>query len=340
MQRVACVTLAATVCVIAGASTGQCPVDAPDCITTSGIQGSGLLQVRTQRATLAVTYIPNPVPQHLADFVADAIDTAGMQTSSLPGPDGVPVTILSYSTSEDEFVSGVLNRGGSWEGDHVQRIVDAWRNEGSGKGNFLDVGANIGTFSLPIASVMKDKKHKVIAVEAMPQIADHLRAGIVANHAENIILFPYAIGQPISVNDVQMALNPTNKGGSTVVGNKDWTRPGRANAVEKFSVGLTTIDSLMEVQPEMRNVFYAKFDIEGNEGRALAGASKLFTKHPPCAVFFELNPGFLSNAGTSVDEIESELANYGYDIGGQRQLGVYDHEYRQKKFNECVSRLQ
>jgi len=292
------------------------------------------------RATDGVTYIANPVPEHLADLKTKAINTAVMQTSVVPSPDGKQILkIFTFPTHQDRVISGHLNKGASWESHVIKRIFNAWQSEGSGKGNFLDLGANIGTYTLAMASVMKNK-HKVIAIEAMPPIADHVRAGIVANEADNVVLFPYAIGEPASANDLQMAYHPTNKGGSAVVGNKPWLR-----SAQKFSVGRTTLDSLMKMEPAMNNVFYAKFDIEGNEGRALAGAQELFTKHPPCVVLMEMNEGYFKNAGTSIAEIESELASFGYDIAGHVNIMALlatsmNKEYRLKNFTKCVDRLQ
>merc|ERR1719436_1122953 len=106
-----------------------------------------------------------------------------------------------------------------------------------------------------------------------------------------------------------MALNPTNKGGSAVVGNMGWT-----HSAEKFTVGLSTIDAMSLAAPEMSNVLYAKLDIEGNEGRAIAGAQNYFGHSPPCSLYIELNPTFLASAGTSLAAVHDELVGFGYDV--------------------------
>jgi FkbM family methyltransferase len=310
--------------------------------------GASLIQHQAQRAvrqvsslknkvSYATAFIPNPAFQKLDELKRTPIDKTGMLNSTEKGPTG-PVQIFTYSTEEDVFVSGVINGGGTWEGGFIERVYDAWKTLGSRKGNFLDVGANIGTWSLPMAQAMKGTNSKVISVEATPPILEHLRAGIVANEADNLILFPYAVGEPAKEHDsVQMALNPTNKGGSTVVGNKEWS----TGSVEKFSVGLTTLDSLLNVNgPDMRNVFYAKFDIEGNEPRAIAGGQKFFSEYPPCVLFMEVNARFLASTGTTVAAVESTLEEFGYDIAGYQQFGDTNAEFKQKDFAKCVSRLQ
>jgi len=197
------------------------------------------------------------------------------------------------------------------------------------------VRTSVRSWSLPIASSFHSAGKKVIAIEAMPPIADHFRAGVVANHADNIIFFGYAVGGPVPDDNVEMALNPTNKGGSAVVGNKGWTH----GSVQKFTVELSTIDAMLQAEPEMSNVLYAKMDIEGNEGRAIAGAQNFFSHSPPCALFIELNPTFLASAGTSPQEIKRQLDHFGYDVYlNFVQMGV-NHEFRQRDYNGCVSRL-
>lgn len=299
---------------------------------------SALVQQRSILTRVDTIYIPSPVPQRYADLVSAGLgsDTTGMEERTEMGPWG-SAKIYTFPTSQDMFVSGTVNKGTSWDGDHVAQALRQWKKQGGGKGNFLDVGANIGTYALTLASAIKETGRRVIAIEAMPPILKHLQAGVVANKAENVVLFPYAIGEPVQVDEVEMALNPTNKGGSTVVGNKPWSQ----GAAEKFSVGLTTLDSMLVVaQEELSNVFYAKVDIEGNEGRALAGGQELFSKYPPCVLFIELVPGFLSSAGTSVEKVKDMLTGYGYDSLRAKPEGSYNWEFWQKDFDKCVSRLQ
>jgi len=284
---------------------------------------------------MKVEFIAAPVPERLAELQERQVNQVGMQDAiaSSPGNQSRSVIIKTFPTSQDVHVSGSLNAGGDWESDMVNRVYNLWLQAGS-KGNFLDVGANIGSWALPIAAAFHGTS-QVVSVEAMPPIADHFRAGIVANKADNIVLFPYAVGQPDALDSVQMALNPTNKGGSAVVGNKGWT----GGAVQKFRVGLTTIDSILSQDAtDMSNIFYGKFDIEGNEGRAIAGAQQFFTQHAPCVLFMELNDGFLTNTGTSRTAIETQLSTFGYDTAGVIQLGC-NYEYRQKDFQGCLTRL-
>merc|ERR1719394_1312475 len=101
-------------------------------------------------------------------------------------------------------------------------------------------------------------RSKVISVEGMPQTVDHLVAGITANNMKNVDVYNYAVGGPNDPRHVTMSLNPVNKGGSAVKGNKPFTemdddqlqylfhpkKTTRQDAkkveVQEFSVELTT----------------------------------------------------------------------------------------------------
>ncbi|MBR8829534.1 MAG: FkbM family methyltransferase [Gomphosphaeria aponina SAG 52.96 = DSM 107014] len=58
---------------------------------------------------------------------------------------------------------------------------------------FLDIGANIGAFSVPAAKHLKQLNGKVIAVEASPKILPYLRKNVEINNLENIELLSLAV---------------------------------------------------------------------------------------------------------------------------------------------------
>jgi len=286
--------------------------------------------------SLRAKYVASPHREMLADMQKLHVDTSNMVRASTLSPNGGRVDIMTFPSHEDQHVSGVVNSGGGWESNLVSQVFGMWTHLGHSKGNFLDVGANIGTWTLPLAAAMAGAGKQVIAIEALPPIADHLRAGILANSAQNVMLFPYAVGQPSVGNDVDMAYHWNNKGGSQVVGNSPWSQ---GHNVQTFTVGLTTMDSILDATPAMTNVFYAKFDIEGNEGRMLEGAVRFFTQHPPCIIWMEMYDSVLRRTGHSKAEIEAKLSSFGYDIQGKVSHGAADWMFKQRDMAACASRM-
>jgi tRNA G37 N-methylase Trm5 len=53
---------------------------------------------------------------------------------------------------------------------------------------FVDVGANVGSYSLMVANEYKDRAVKVIAIEAHPENYKALRRNIQCNKFENVII--------------------------------------------------------------------------------------------------------------------------------------------------------
>ena len=141
------------------------------------------------------------------------------------------------------------------------------------------------------------------------------------------------MGQNANDNDVQIALNPTNKGHSAVVGNDAFTE---AAGTQTFKVGLTTLDAMLEQEPGLKNVLLAKVDIEGNEGRLFEGGQTFFSTHAPCILHIELNPDFLINAGTSLDKVKEQIRGFGYV---QKSMSGYDYIMHQEDQSACFARV-
>ncbi len=71
---------------------------------------------------------------------------------------------------------------------HVTNLVKGILKEG---GVFLDVGANIGYFTMLAASLVK-ANGKVIAIEPNPQNLQLIYSSLLENHLSNVAIYPYA----------------------------------------------------------------------------------------------------------------------------------------------------
>lgn len=244
--------------------------------------------------------------------------------------------IYGYSSSEDEYVSGNISKNHNWELNNVKKICDSWPpcNKKESGGNFLDIGANIGAWTLPVASCIGCAGGgEVFAVEAMPSIANHLKAGIVENGLENVVLYPYALADPTGPARVEIALNARNKGGSAVVGNKDWTKKKDTSV---YTVPTTTIDDMLQENPGLQKLRAMKVDIEGNEGLALAGATALLSKYPPCTIVIEMVSEWLKNSGSSYAAVSAQLKDAGYEVPSGKDGTFW---LNQVNMPTCLARL-
>ena len=142
---------------------------------------------------------------------------------------------------------------------------------------FLDIGANIGAFSIPAAKHLKKLNGKVIAVEASPTIFPYLKKNVEINNLENIELLSLAVTNS-DRNFVDFYEAPTEKFGMGSIAPQFQSTP--------ISVQTITVDSILKDQ-ELAKVSFMKVDVEGYEAEVFEGASQLFNSLNPPTVLFE-----------------------------------------------------
>lgn len=232
------------------------------------------------------------------------------------------VSVMLYNKRQYDFVSNTFRANKEWEGVYLNKLCDSFKKHG-GKGNFMDIGGNIGTLTLPMASCLKENgngNNKVITVEGAPWNARHIRAGMKYNNLDNVRLYEYAVGDYDEPAKVQMVSNMDNKGGSRAVVLMEKPHDGKPSL--QAQVPMTTIDNISEDAGDLaKNVFAMKMDIEGHEWSALRGASK-FLQNGPCIILVELGAKNL-NQGL---RLQALIEKHGYTLknkGGPDNMGWF-----------------
>jgi len=124
---------------------------------------------------------------------------------------------------------------------------------------FVDIGANVGLYSLYVAS-RGGPLARILAVEPQPGIVERLRFNVQANNSFNIVVLPMAVDD--HDGDTELIINERDNGGtylrrSAAVGGPAVRVPCRPLAAMLNLAGISSIDGL-------------KIDIEGAEDLALA----------------------------------------------------------------------
>lgn len=131
----------------------------------------------------------------------------------------------------------------------------------------IDVGANIGIFSLYIAN--KNKKNKIIAFEPIPDLCEIINFSSKINNFSNVIsTVPFAIGEKVSKETFYFSME--NFGSASKA----------KNDLRPISVSQTTIDDYVK-ETSLANVDFIKMDIEGMEPEALRGAKETISNFKP-----------------------------------------------------------
>jgi FkbM family methyltransferase len=168
----------------------------------------------------------------------------------------------------DHFIGATIARDKQYE-PHVTREVRRRLRPGA---VFVDVGANIGYFTL-LAATLVGRDGRVIAFEPNPDNVALLTQSIGANAFANIDLHPFAAAE--QSQSCVLEVGGTNSTGSLVDGSS-LPSTGRRLAVEAVA-----IDDVLRDLPRADLV---KIDIDGAEPRAFQGMLGLIRAHRPALI--------------------------------------------------------
>jgi len=167
--------------------------------------------------------------------------------------------------------------------------------------NIIDVGAHIGTFSIPFA-IFNGGIGKVFAFEANPDNYQLLQKNILENNLETVVL---PICTVISVKE------QTHK----MMFPKD-ANTGMYYFMPTQDCGYESLDSVnideWYDQNEIENPIHClKIDTEGSELSVLRACQNILKKYKPL-IYLELSDEHLRRFGNSVHDIEKILVSNGY----------------------------
>lgn len=207
-----------------------------------------------------------------------------------------------YVAMEDEGVSSSIIHTGGWESHIEKYIIENMPVDGV----FLDVGANLGFFSLLAADKMQEDRSsgRVIAVEANPIVLPYLMASIVESGLEHRIdVIPYAASGILGL--VQMQENFVNNLGGVPMKELSELLPSKNRKV------VPTVE-LDDILVDLTRLDLVKMDIEGAEPKAIEGMSGLLHKFSP-DIIMEINSDCLRGVSNlSVAGMVEHMEFHGY----------------------------
>ena len=139
----------------------------------------------------------------------------------------------------------------------------------------IDVGANIGLFSLILSDLVGDIG-KVYSFEPIPMLHRKLVNNIRINNVNNIETIEKGIGN--SESEIEIFMNPEQSGLSSAV-----VKPSGKFISQKIK--LTSLDNFFSSRKE--KISFIKIDTEGYEPQVLIGAKGLIKRDKPI-IYIEL----------------------------------------------------
>lgn len=198
-----------------------------------------------------------------------------------------------------DMVSDAIAFTGLYELDLTRRLADLSRRGGL----FVDVGANIGYFTL--LWLAGNPANRAICVEASPRNIGMLRRNLELNDfSSRAEVYEVAAGAEPGV----MSFDP---GPEEQTG---WGGFSEFRNSRSFDVSVRTLDSLLAKET---HVDLMKIDIEGADTLALRGAEKLLRRKAISEVWYEQFEPRMKSLGIARGEAQAFLGEHGYSAAPQ-----------------------
>lgn len=224
-----------------------------------------------------------------------------------------------------DLVQGYIYYFGQWE----PTITDYVRRNLQSGDTFIDVGANVGYYSLMAARRVGAEGH-VHAIEPSPKIFSMLSENVRLNHTGNLSLHPMATGEVCGRSEIFNAETSANIAATTLRVSKGTRR--------KFqSEGLVDVKPLATIVPtdQLLSARLIKIDVEGAEGATIRGFRDLLGKFSGQTEFIiELNEEALVEVGETTESVIELFGRYGYDafqLPNIYTVSPYIHRSRPEK---------
>jgi FkbM family methyltransferase len=188
-----------------------------------------------------------------------------------------------------------------------------------GSSSMIDIGANVGFWSLVLGSIAKSRSGKIYAFEPTPASFLDLRVNMLLNGFDDrsVVTIPLAVGD----KDGEVVLNCYEEigsgGGWNTIGVPYMTNSGGGLLHPRpITVNVTTLDTWW-TRSERPQCEFVKIDVEGYERNVLKGASAFMAKHrsnPNFLMMMEVNRAALESAGSTVAGVWDEITALGLQV--------------------------
>jgi FkbM family methyltransferase len=166
----------------------------------------------------------------------------------------------------------------------------------------IDVGANIGYFSL-LASSLVGPDGRVHAFEPDPVNCGLLKKSVRMNRASNIEVVQAALSN--NDNPISLFLNSNNKGDHRI-----WEATGESRT--RITVKAMTLDSYLNETGTIPT--FIKIDVQGAEGYVLEGMKETLARRAPAYLILEFWPEALRKCETDPKRVIEQISDAGFTI--------------------------
>lgn len=185
----------------------------------------------------------------------------------------------------DDAISNHLRHRGTWE-PHLIAISRMFVH-GISEPLILDIGANLGAYSIPLAKAIDDARGSIYAYEPQRMVYYQLCGNLFLNRLDNVFAFCRAIGDV----DGTVAVPSLDFGKSVNVGgfslNENIRQKTGYVVLQKDKPAIETPTSRLDSIEFPKAPCLIKIDVEGYDLKVLSGGEKLLVNSNFPPILFE-----------------------------------------------------
>ncbi|MEU9213119.1 FkbM family methyltransferase [Streptomyces sp. NPDC048415] len=204
-----------------------------------------------------------------------------------------------FAVDTQDLIQRYLYLFGVWE-PNMTNWLQSRLKPGDG---FIDVGANIGVFSVLASQLVGDEGH-VVAIEASPVFHQRLLQEARLNESRNIRAINAAVSDSHKTLRFVLA-SSRNMGANSIV-------PYEGPAESTFEIEACPLPELLNPS-EIANARVIKIDVEGAEGSVVRGLAPVLDElRSDAEITVEVTPERMAQLGDSAEELMKTMADAGF----------------------------
>lgn len=264
-----------------------------------------------------------------SSIMSETNDISGRQVHTSVHSNGVQEFSINVYGSDDAVSNEILQSG--WENDKIA-MFNHYFTEYSKEHNltlseltFVDVGANVGWFSLNMAALGVD----VLAFEPMEDNLNLIRqslcipTNIESGVSERITLFEYGLGEKEETCVIYSDDRNFGDGHTQCVEDENDLEIPPGHSV-RGRIPVHRLDDVLSA--EGRNVVVVKMDTEGHEGKVFKGGAEFLLNTGVPVLTLEFVPEWLESNGDEPLEILKSFTDAGYNLTQENREGFVSNE--------------
>ena len=181
----------------------------------------------------------------------------------------------------------------------------------SGGDIVIDIGANIGYFTLIMAKGIRENG-KVFSFEPEPKNFELLKKNVEINNYSNVILEKKAIGNKTGTTKLYLADRKNN------IFSSGMHRIFRSDLVSQIpdpiSINIIKLDDYLQDLKFIKKIRLIKIDVEGAEFDVLKGMNKILDENKEIEIVMEFSSENLEDYGSNAYDVVDFLMNKGFKL--------------------------